>query len=302
MAQPPARPVATLRWQVDPAPERCPEQARFSGGVEARLGRSVFRPASPSTHTLEARIVEAGGPEEPTPGRFRGSLRLLAPDGAPIGTRELDSTATGCGELVDALALAAALMLDYREREIAAPAPRPKPAPFWGLAARATGAVGFLPSPALGAGLELRGRAFRLPPVYLQATLWPDRERRVEGSGARAGALLAGLGLCPLGLVRGALEGALCAGATAGWMRTRGVALDVTRDERPFHVALDARARLGVRIAGPVWLEAELGAAVPLRRLRLAYLDPRAAGGGREVYRAAPIAGLGALSLASTFR
>lgn len=103
--------TATLSWSRTSGAEGCIDAAGLRSAVSARLGRDAF--ASPATLSIEG-VVE----RQPT--KWIARLWVRTVDGAPIGTRELESDAVDCASLGDAVAFAVALAIDP-ERALAAP-------------------------------------------------------------------------------------------------------------------------------------------------------------------------------------
>ena len=122
-ARPPEAPGVSYR-----APPACPTQAAFLEHLRSRLGASPA--AGGSGRGLDVQIIVSGD-------RYAGRLSLIAADGRSTNKTLSDAD---CGELVDALALVAALALETDGVEhvvpdpghapaVPAPAPAPSPAP-----------------------------------------------------------------------------------------------------------------------------------------------------------------------------
>jgi hypothetical protein len=123
-ARPPEAPGISYR-----APPACPTQAAFLEHLRSRLGAS--QAAGGSGRGLDVQIIVSGD-------RYVGRLSLIASDGRSTNKTLSDAD---CGELVDALALVAALALETDGVEhvvldpgqtpaVPAPAPAPLPAPL----------------------------------------------------------------------------------------------------------------------------------------------------------------------------
>jgi hypothetical protein len=107
-----APPTAKLSWVRMPGAEGCIDASALEAHVSARLGRDAF--AAPPTLAIEG-VVERGEK------KWIARLWVRAIDGAPLGTRTLESEATSCDSLGDAVAFAVALAIDPQRALDASP-------------------------------------------------------------------------------------------------------------------------------------------------------------------------------------
>ena len=237
---------ATLTYTVATEAASCPDRGTFVDAVAARLGYDPF--VTKGDRSVSVSLVRRGG-------SFVGRLGMG-------GTKEIDSKS--CAELVDALAMAAALGLDpdaaFRP-EPPKPAPPdpepPKPAPpdpeprkpapiapppkaearLW---LGPVGALGDTPSATLG--LALGGRiAYRSAALELEvaSTLPSGVSIGSGGRGTAEGAVTSGL----LAACAGFSFVAVCGTGQLGFLYARSLDVDAPRS------ALSAYAGLGARIA-----------------------------------------------------
>jgi hypothetical protein len=125
-AQPPGtRQAPTLSWQRLPGAESCPALRQVASRVDAHLGG--FGLVSPS----EARSFVDASVEPVQPSGFRVRITLSDEVDTVLGVRELVEEAGDCARVVDAAALAIALLIDpdagTRDASRSFESPRDKP-------------------------------------------------------------------------------------------------------------------------------------------------------------------------------
>jgi len=126
-APPTASPVYSLAWVRGEGAETCPSARALSAEVERRVGRPVFEPAA--ERTFEVEVTRFGE-------KYRSDVFVRGPHGEILGRRTLKSDEPGCAALVNATALALALVIDPEAasrpplpRSAAAFEPPPPPPP-----------------------------------------------------------------------------------------------------------------------------------------------------------------------------
>ncbi len=300
--------TARLEYLREPGGERCLDASGLERSVERRWGRRVFTDDTRADIVLIARIGPHGTRA------WSASLEMRRADGSSLGSRELTTTAADCSALDDAVALATGLMLDVsvrrvvEERERAAQAttpvaekrdvlggprvtiPEETPAPRqpWRVepAVAAEGALGLVPGMALGlrAGVAVEPpRFFR---VELAAGEFFPTETRAGAPGGRFAASLVDLAVCPLLLDGRSFKGHACIEQRVGSVRAEGLDLDAKRsaDEAVFTAGVGVGGSF--RLAGPLALDAGVGADATVLRYRFVYRDANGETG--VVYRMAP--------------
>jgi hypothetical protein len=118
LAQEPAPASAryALSWVRAEGAEQCPPARVLTAEVERRLGRKVFD--ADAERAFEVEVTRFGA-------KYRSDVFVRGENGQALGHRTLQSDEPGCGALVDATALAIALVIDPE----AATRPPPPPAP-----------------------------------------------------------------------------------------------------------------------------------------------------------------------------
>jgi len=187
LASEPPPETVVLEWNADPsAGEHCATREEISASVEAVLERHAFETDPETAPWASVLRVQIHPPD--AAGHYRASVTLLPPPseatGAPPTTREIAAPAADCRSLDEPLALVVALMIDSGSAPPAEAAPAPPPeepprkkppdeeptgpiltAPRLAEDSRTSLALevgleahlglGILPSPALGAGLDV---------------------------------------------------------------------------------------------------------------------------------------------------
>ncbi len=93
----------TLSWVRAEGAEACPPARALSAEVERRLGRAVFDPMA--ERGFEVEVTRFGA-------NFRSDVFVRGPNGEALGHRTLQSDEPGCAALLNATALAIALVID----------------------------------------------------------------------------------------------------------------------------------------------------------------------------------------------
>ena len=155
LAQPAgARQAPTLSWQRLPGAESCPALRQVASKVDAHLGG--FGLVSPS----DARSFVDASVEPVEPSGFRVRITLSDETDTVLGVRELVEEASDCARVVDAAALAIALLIDpdAGTREASSfESPRDKPSTPAAHATARNGPAPMLPVPAAAAAELERG-------------------------------------------------------------------------------------------------------------------------------------------------
>lgn len=100
---PPAPSNYALSWVRAEGAETCPPARALSGEIERRLGRPVFDPLA--DRGFEVEVTRFGA-------KYRSDVFVRGPAGEMLGHRTLESDEPGCGALLNATALAIALVID----------------------------------------------------------------------------------------------------------------------------------------------------------------------------------------------
>lgn len=93
-----------LSWVRGDGAESCPAARDLTLAVEARLGRDPF--AESAREAIEASVTRSGATH------WQVQVRVRDAEGKAIGTRDLDTEASDCRAIADAIALAVALAID----------------------------------------------------------------------------------------------------------------------------------------------------------------------------------------------
>jgi hypothetical protein len=252
------------------APEGCSSAADFAARVRKRSAR-IELVDGPARRSLLVRI------QEQSPGAFRGSVRVVEPDG---GARSRQLTASTCAELVEALSLIATVTLDpdalLAEPEAEperpptpTPAPTPKPSPRApeprAAAARPALApyrvsVGLgaallfnqAPKVALGGSasvaLELRPGNAWAPLVRLSVVHAQRRDLAEPGGLASFAFTLPTLDLCPVRLGPPAFGVRPCAYGSVGLLEVWGSAAGASESHARFYGSAGGALWLGLKL------------------------------------------------------
>jgi hypothetical protein len=294
--------TSSLSWVRMPGAEACASSAALARAVEQRLARRVFVSAADADLAVEGRA-------ERTDAGWRAVLSVTEADGTVLGERTLESAEPECDALGRRVALTVALMIDPLtpppeaasedppetriivrtervEVPVLVPAPAPPPRPRWRVEfdAAVLGAIGLLPSAALGGVAAVIVEPPGFVPLVLEGALLPFS--RAESALGHADFLQvhAGLQICPLALREAGLALHGCLGADAGAVVVIGG--DVTLDERE---RLIGQAHAVVRgawdVIGPLTLRLAVHLLVPFRH------EPFTLG-GNAFYAPEPVAGM----------
>jgi hypothetical protein len=283
-----------LDWE---APAECIDGGTLAEAVSGQLGRPAFTPGA------EAELVARGRIGLADNGRHRAEVALSTTGGEALGVRTLESDNRDCHSLDEALATMLAIMLNVSRADVPAltreaPVPEP-PAPRW--RPRAGGGagvvVGLLPQAGVetlaGVGLSRGGR---LEPGLELAWAWTGEADAAEGR-LQVQAASARLAIAPVLAAFGTrsdLRLRLSAGAGPMWANASGFPQVFTRTR----LVADGRAglQLGLRVAGPVWLQA--GAEVGWVPVRPTFAVDNADGTTETLFQPHPVIGWAGLTLA----
>jgi hypothetical protein len=158
-------------------------------------------------------------------------------------------------------------------------------------------AVGLLPGPSAAVTGSVVVEPPVLPAFELGATSWLERDEEAAGGGARVDLDAVALATCPQ-ILDVPVRLASCGGLEVGQLRAAGFGFA----ENQAQTEIVLHARFGVRIEFPIvtrlFLRGSLGVTIPLVRPRF-YVDE--AGADREVFQAAPVAGVAGVDLFVSF-
>ncbi len=284
-------PSVRLDWE---APAECIDGAALARVVSGQLGRPAFADG------FDAELVVRGRIESTDSGRHRAEVVLATRAGESLGVRTLASDNRDCRSLDEALAVMLAIMLNVRRADVPALAREAPPPPRWRPRAGAGAGVvlGLLPQAALetvaGAGLMRGGR---LEPGIEVAWAWTPESAAAEGR-LRVQTASARLAIAPVLVAWGSrtdLRLRLSAGAGPMWASASDFARVFTTATR---LIVDARAgiQLGVRVAGPLWVQA--GAEVGWVPVRPDFVVRNADGSKETLFQPQPVIATAGLSLA----
>ena len=307
--------VVAVQFDYEARPG-CPDADAFVREVLARAPRARVANAAERARTLVARIRTSGR-------ELEGALVVRDVDGA---TTERTVHAQSCGELVTALAVIAAIVIDpitAKSGELDAadagpppaapvvPSPEPPVTPPPVSVPEGTTAWTF----SAGAGGGLVGGAS--PTVLLSVPVFLEASRQVSGvvepaarlrfertslgstTGSAGGAsfvLTSGAAdVCPIALRARSFRIQPCARAELGALTARGRGVEPTRsDTRPWF-ALGPVARARLEIAGPVFAELEAALLASFIRDRF-YVEP-----ATLIYRPPALGGTTAFAVGVAF-
>jgi hypothetical protein len=272
-----AAPVHGLAYDV---PATCPGAVDFVGRVRAHApGVSLRADGAPAEDRLDIAV-------EAHDGGHRGRLRRIV-SGRSTAAREVEGTR--CEEVLDALALIAALGLDPTagprlEAQAAAPAPpRPNgaaapaevvPSAFAGATALALFPPGPMPGLVVGGSVRRAGAA--AGPLLLVSALLAANDVLADPGRSRFSLVSLRGELCPVGWAPAArVVLHACARAEAGLLNAEGRRLENPRRLLAPWLTAGAALRLRVALGARLFLETDAGAVVPYRRTEYVATLPR---------------------------
>lgn len=263
-----------LTW-LEPSGANCSGKAQLGKKVEEVLGHSVFVPEG--CDKVMVGSLQKNGEAAPWVAR----LRIEAPDGTLLGSRELESKNPSCSALTEPVALVVALMiestkvhasLNIEAQPIPAPRSDAEATPVH-LSAALNGTWGVLNTLALGPELGVLFSLNRFVSARVPLAAWFPARSVAGTREGRFWGVQSGAALCAEANRGGVPQIALCAGARAGLLHGTGSGLDYNLSvSRPF-------AQAELQMLGVVPLSATLGfflqvgAGMPLVRPRFVYLD-----------------------------
>ncbi len=269
----------TFEWSAsDPT---CLDRASIVGGVEARLGRSVFVDEGADFH-VEGRMTGAEGDASV-------ELELVDRSGNSLGVRRLASSAP-CTELAASVALVLAVILDMREehattiRVAATPAPPRESPTRIAVGAHAVVVHGLVPDWGIGPGAWA---SITPSPIALFVgidALLTSEARAGAGSG-QFDALRGAIGACvDRAVVASIFAFEPCLALRGGVLRARGTGFDEPRSRvRPL-ASVSAGVRVAVEIVSSLTID--LGVGVDLQLVRDRFDAPQPDGTTRLAHRA----------------
>ncbi len=293
--------TSSLSWVRMPGAEGCLSSGELARAVETRLSRRVFVSAAEADLAVEGRA-------ERTDSGWRAVLQVSDAGGGVLGDRTLESGEEGCDALGRLVALTVALMIDpltaredeeeeepppedpvviVRTERVEVPVERPGPRWRVEIDTALVGALGLLPTPALGGVATVILEPPGFIPLVVEGALFPF-VRAEHASGVHADFLQvhAGLALCPLAIRESGLALHGCVGADGGAVFVLGG--DAALDERE-RVIGQARASLRGHwdVIGPLTVRLGLHFLVPFRH------EPFTTGAGANAfYTPEPVAGM----------
>ncbi len=306
--------TSSLSWVRMPGAEGCVATQALARAVEERLGREVFVSAAQADVSVEGRVApkKAGG-------GWHAVVTVRDAQGALLGTREVDRPDASCESMTSPLALVVAVMIDpdaalgpkpappkdeppppptvivKREQvfvPVAVPTPPdPQPFRFEGSAAM-TGALGFLPGPAVGlAALGLLEPRKAIPFIGFGG-YWFDNAAKAEGGASNSfSVFLLGSGFCPLWHHGKGAHLYACALGHLGLLRSHTTGFTASRADESHVVwngGLDLRAT--ILVVRPFAVRAGAQAMIPILRDKFTYT--RADGAETDLFRMSPVVGM----------
>jgi hypothetical protein len=278
--------TSSLSWLRMPGADSCIATQPLARAVEERLGRETFVSAAQADLSVEGRI------EKKPKGGWRAVITMRDPNGALLGTRELERDEASCEAMTEPLALIIAVMIDpdaamrpKTEPAKSDPTPPPSPPPVvdpppttpptrdeppvlgpkrplepWRFegGGHAMMLAGLAPELAWGAGVN----GILYPPgspIGFRGTTTLFLPTTAEGNGRKVDfdMLLFGGSICPTIRRRVNLMG--CIGGHVGILRPRSGDLLAIWN-------LAAELRISIPIAQPIEIGAGAGAALPIFR------------------------------------
>jgi hypothetical protein len=307
--------TSSLSWVRMPGAEGCIATQALARAVEERLGREVFVSAAQADVSVEGRVApkKAGG--------WHAVVTVRDAMGALLGTREVDRPEVSCDAMTSPLALVVAIMIDpdaalgpkppppkkeepppptviVKREQVLVPVPVPVPVPedpapfrFEGSAA-ITGALGFLPGPAVGlAALGLLEPRKAIPFIG-SGGYWFDNAAKAAGTAANSfSVFLLGGGFCPLWHHGQGAHLYACALGHLGLLRSHPSGFAASNGDENHVVwngGIDLRAT--VLVVRPFVVRAGVQGMIPLLRDKFTFT--RADGSEAELFRMAPVIGM----------
>jgi hypothetical protein len=318
-----ANPRVALELTRGEGTDSCIHREAVERAVERRLRRRVFAHDQPAD--LRIAVALARDPD----GAWSAKLALFGRNGAEIGARELDTHASHCSALDEALVLVVALLVDSPEARAeanpatAAPPPTPaeKPAPTEAqapptgakpaatpielppetyaprepyrieIAASFVGALGVLPGFAPGGELALGVR----PPHFVELRLRPSaflpktEHAPAPDRGGKFSLMTVALDACPLEQESGKLRFSGCIGQRVGRLAADGFGFRHSTNSVELYYALGISAGASFWFAPPVGLRLGLDLEAPLTRNTYVSVGP--AGERQEIFQPGPVVG-----------
>lgn len=262
-------------WTTDLA---CPSAGALEAEVERILRRPVFDP--------DAEAMISVAVEDTGAGLLRVRVLLLGANGEVLGERPFQKAFRDCEELLGALGVVAALLVDYRMQEetpIATPNPSvetpPRVAPpasrtRLGVAAHASLALAHGILPAAGAGV-LAGVTIAAGPrarialgvgTFASQTTDPVRTSSVAGAAGVFSTLTLPLLGCALPLATPRLETGLCGGITAGVVQGTGTQVETPETRTRVFLTPTVGLVVSLRLVGPLVARFEATAGIAVVR------------------------------------
>ncbi len=325
-----ANPRVALEVKRGEGTDKCIQGAAVERAVERRLRRPVFAAKDAADLGIELALAREAD------GAWSAKLLLRGRDGTEVGSRELDTHASHCSALDDALVLVVALLVDSPEARAqankaaaaAAPAPSTAPplaeapnpppnAPQIGtrielppdtyaprepfrleVAASVVGSMGAVPDITLGGELLLGVR----PPHFIELRLRPtgllpkSEAAPTPDRGGRFSLLTVALDACPLEHEVQKLRFVGCVAQRVGRMRAEGFGFHQSATSSELYYALGISTGAAFWFAPPVGVRVGLDLEAPLTRD--AYFSVGPTGERREIFRPSPIVGAATVGLA----
>jgi hypothetical protein len=294
---------ADIGWVRAAGAERCPDAEALRDEVGRRLGRAP----DPAPNAIEV-VASRAAP------RWAATVYLRGPTGDLLGERTLEALGDDCSQLVEATSLVVALMIDPEaalrppapantppiaaRRERPARRPAARPATRVEVSLGVAGALGVLPSAAVGVSLDAHLPLSSRWGVALGVRWLPEVSDPSAAIGLGWTALRAGPCWTPLSTAPFALR--LCADVRAGAMRsTLRAATNLVADqvgERPWvGAALTVAARAWAWRG--LFVGVDLEAQSPFVRDAFVVVRP---GGTTTLFQQSPVTAVGVVSVGAS--
>jgi hypothetical protein len=294
----------------------CRDPGEFVEQLQRRTGR--LRVATSAERALTFQIALSA-----TPAGVEGELRVVDAEGGAT-TRQVPGL--DCHEVISAMALIGALMVDPLAAAMAPPSPPrapvpvapppPSPAPVsesqpsastwsYGAGQRLTFDSGVAPDVQVGAAAFVELGYALSEPWSLRARLSARSAANVAAAGELASAEFTWnavrLAACPLSLrpVAG-LTLAPCASFELGWLHAAGFDIEPRADDTELIPSAGAELAAAFQLVGPLTIGGELGVLVHLSPEHTFYFDPRQTPGA-EVFTLPSVGISGGIGLALSF-